>query len=47
MVVTDHGLIADALRACAMLMRGQVNVFPMSARDEALAWGAEGLGPAS
>ena len=46
-VVTDHGLIADAIRAFAMLMPGQVKVFPVSARDGALAWAAEGAGPAS
>jgi hypothetical protein len=46
-VVTDHGLVADALRAFAMLMPGEVKVFPVSALDDALAWAGEGAGTAS
>ena len=37
-VVTDHRLIADAIRGFAMLMPGEVKVFPLSERDAALAW---------
>jgi hypothetical protein len=39
-VVTDHRLIADALKAFAMLMPGDVKVFPVGDRDAALAWAA-------
>jgi hypothetical protein len=39
-VVTDHRLIADALKAFAMLMPGDVKVFPVGERDAALAWAA-------
>jgi hypothetical protein len=39
-VVTDHGLMADAVRGFGMLMPGQVKVFPVSELDEALAWAA-------
>ena len=37
-VVTDHRLIADAIRAFALLMPGEVKTFPVSELDEALAW---------
>jgi hypothetical protein len=39
-VVTDHRLIADALKAFAMLMPGDVKVFPVGERASALAWAA-------
>jgi hypothetical protein len=39
-VVTDHRLIADAIRAFAMLMPGEIKVFPAGERDAALAWAA-------
>jgi hypothetical protein len=39
-VVTDHRLIADAMRAFAMLMPGEVKVFPASGLGDALAWAA-------
>ena len=39
-VVTDHRLTADAIRGFAMLMPGEVEVFPVSERDSALAWAA-------
>lgn len=46
-VVTDHGLMADAIRGFGMLMPGQVKVFPVSALDDALVWAAEGAGRTS
>jgi hypothetical protein len=39
-VVTDHRLIADAIRAFALLMPGEVKVFAVSGLDEALGWAA-------
>jgi len=40
-VVTDHRLIADALRAFSILMPGDVKAFPTSELDAALRWAAE------
>jgi hypothetical protein len=39
-VVTDHRMLADAIRGFAMLMPGEVKVFPVGQLDEALAWAA-------
>jgi hypothetical protein len=39
-VVTDHRLIADAIRAFGMLMPGEVKVFAVSGLEEALEWAA-------
>jgi hypothetical protein len=39
-VVTDHRLIADAIRAFSMLMPGEVKVFPVANLDQALGWAA-------
>jgi hypothetical protein len=39
-VVTNHTLLADAVRAFAMLMPGDVKVFPVDELDAALAWAA-------
>jgi len=39
-VVTDHKLFADALRAFGMIMPGEIRVFPVGERDQALAWAA-------
>lgn len=39
-VVTDHTLLADAVRAFGLLMPGTVKVFPVGERDRALAWAA-------
>jgi hypothetical protein len=39
-VVTDHRLIGDAVRAFAMLMPGDVKVFPAGERQAALDWAA-------
>src|SRR5262245_10623350 len=39
-VVTDHELIAAALRAFAILMPGEVKVFPLGQTADALAWAA-------
>lgn len=40
-VVTDHRLLGDAVRAFAMLMPGEVKVFPVTELASALAWAAE------
>lgn len=45
-LVTDHRLMADAIRAFGMLMPGEVKVFPVMALDAALAWAAESTGSA-
>jgi hypothetical protein len=39
-VVTDHTRLADAVRAFGLPMPGAVKVFPVTERDEALAWAA-------
>jgi hypothetical protein len=39
-VVTDHRLIGDAVRAFAMLMPGEVKVFPVAGLDDAMSWAA-------
>jgi hypothetical protein len=39
-VVTDHRMLADAVRGFAMLMSGEVKVFRVGELDEALAWAA-------
>jgi SpoIIAA-like len=38
--VTDHSLLADAIRAFAIIMPGDVKIFPVANLDEALAWAA-------
>ena len=40
-VVTDHRLIADALRAFGILMPGEVKSFPVTQLDEAMRWASE------
>jgi len=37
-VVTDHAVMADAVRAFGLLMPGEVKVFAVAALDDALAW---------
>src|SRR5262245_57872350 len=39
-VVTDHRLVADAIKVFRVVMPGDVKVFPAPALDEALAWAA-------
>jgi hypothetical protein len=39
-VVTDHALLADAVRAFGLLLPGTVKVFPTGERAQALAWAA-------
>ena len=39
-VVTDHRLIADAIKAFGMVMPGEFKVFPVSELEAALAWAA-------
>jgi hypothetical protein len=39
-VVTDHRLIADAVRAFGIVMPGDVKVFPVAELADALAWAA-------
>jgi hypothetical protein len=39
-VVTDHRLVADAVRAFGIVMPGDVKVFPVSELEDALAWAA-------
>lgn len=39
-VVTDHRLLADAVRAFGFLMPGDVRVFAVSELDQALSWAA-------
>ena len=39
-VVTDHRLIGDAIRAFAIVMPGEVKLFPVGEREAALAWAA-------
>lgn len=39
-IVTDHRLIRDAIRAFAMLMPGEIKVFPVVELDHALSWAA-------
>jgi len=39
-VVTNHRMLGDAVRAFAMLMPGDVKVFPVAEREAALAWAA-------
>ena len=40
-VVTDHRLIADAIKVFRVVMPGDVKVFPADALDEALRWASE------
>jgi hypothetical protein len=39
-VVTDHKLLGDTIRVFANVMPAEVRVFPLSERDDALAWAA-------
>jgi stage II sporulation SpoAA-like protein len=39
-VVTDHRLIADAIRVFKVVMPGEVKVFPATGLDDALRWAA-------
>jgi hypothetical protein len=39
-VVTDHRLMADAVRAFGLLMPGDVKAFPVSDLDSAMTWAA-------
>jgi SpoIIAA-like len=39
-VVTDHSLMADAIRAIGILMPGEVKVFAVGELDEAMTWAA-------
>ncbi len=41
-VITDHGWIGPITRASAMLLSGDMRVFPESRADEARAWVREG-----
>ena len=40
-VVTDHHLLADAVRAFGFLLPGVFKVFPVRQLDEALTWASE------
>jgi hypothetical protein len=39
-VVTDHTVLADAIRAFAIIMPGEMKVFPVSQLEAALSWAA-------
>ncbi|HEX5938914.1 MAG TPA: STAS/SEC14 domain-containing protein [Dehalococcoidia bacterium] len=39
-VVTDHSVMADAIRALGILMPGEVKVFPVAGLDAAMTWAA-------
>jgi len=39
-LVTDHRRLADAVRLFAPLMPGELQIFPVSELDDALAWAA-------
>jgi hypothetical protein len=39
-IVTDHRLMAEAVRALGVLMPGEVKVFPVDALNDAIAWAA-------
>ncbi|HEY6570345.1 MAG TPA: STAS/SEC14 domain-containing protein [Candidatus Limnocylindrales bacterium] len=39
-VVTDHTLLADAVRAFGVIMPGEIRVFPVAGLADAMAWAA-------
>ncbi|HTO25186.1 MAG TPA: STAS/SEC14 domain-containing protein [Gaiellaceae bacterium] len=39
-VVTDHRMMADTIRAFAIIMPGEMKVFPVSGLADALSWAA-------
>jgi hypothetical protein len=39
-LVTDHRMLADAVRAVGLFMPGEVRVFPVAELDAAMAWAA-------
>lgn len=41
-LVTDHALISGAIRAFAVLMPGEIKVFPVGETEAAIAWAAGG-----
>ncbi|HEY7660794.1 MAG TPA: STAS/SEC14 domain-containing protein [Actinomycetota bacterium] len=42
-VVTDHTMMADAIRLFRPIMPGDIKVFPVSELDDALTWAAASL----